>query len=169
MHCFVFLSLLSHYSTAVFTQVPFFDRKAKGVKGLGPFSDLCTLANMNRLFSIVGQALQSASRSLKANNRSEPTSMVGRITPKIKSLSLSSCHLVWFNCILIQPESGISLNIETNIVWHGYSLDKTAVFKDFLYQISIDFCLGLSTMYRQAFNITIVVVHPLHFFTLQIA
>ena len=43
MHCFVFLSLLSHYSTAVFTRVPFFDRKAKGVKGLGPFSDLCTL------------------------------------------------------------------------------------------------------------------------------
>ena len=41
MHCFVFLSLLSHYSTAVFTRVPFFDRKAKGVKGLGPFSDLC--------------------------------------------------------------------------------------------------------------------------------
>ena len=40
MHCFVFLSLLSHYSTAVFTRVPFFDRKAKGVKGLGPFSDL---------------------------------------------------------------------------------------------------------------------------------
>ena len=41
MHCFVFLSLLSHYSTAVFTRVPFFDHKAKGVKGLGPFSDLC--------------------------------------------------------------------------------------------------------------------------------
>ena len=44
MHCFVFLSLLSHYSTAVFTRVPFFDRKAKGVKGLGPFSDLCPAA-----------------------------------------------------------------------------------------------------------------------------
>ena len=37
MHCFVFLSLLSHYSTAVFTRVPFFDRKAKGVKGLDRF------------------------------------------------------------------------------------------------------------------------------------
>ena len=67
MHCFVFLSLLSHYSTAVFTRVPFFDRKAKGVKGLGPFSDLCTqfnhtiLKGLTKYYTITGIALTKLS------------------------------------------------------------------------------------------------------------
>ena len=58
MHCFVFLSLLSHYSTAVFTRVPFFDRKAKGVKGLGPFSDLCLWVKMRGLLDQAGFELE---------------------------------------------------------------------------------------------------------------
>ena len=39
-HCFLFpLSFFCH-SRAVFTRVPFLDRKGKGVKGLGSFCDL---------------------------------------------------------------------------------------------------------------------------------